>query len=55
MALKASSLGTCANCKKTVRPHTVCRHCGNYKGKVVVDIVGKELARQEKRKKRAQQ
>jgi large subunit ribosomal protein L32 len=54
LALKASSLSTCSNCKKATRPHAVCRHCGSYKGKTVVDIVGKELAKQEKRKKRAQ-
>ena len=55
MALKASSLTACTNCKKAKRPHTVCRHCGSYKGTTVVDIVGKEIAKQEKRKKRAQQ
>jgi hypothetical protein len=32
----------------------VCAHCGYYKGRVVVDVVGKALAKQEKRKKRAQ-
>lgn len=55
MALKSRALTSCANCKKPTRPHTVCRHCGSYKGRTVVDIVGKTLAKQEKRKKRAQQ
>lgn len=54
IALKASNLKACSNCKKMTRPHTVCRHCGSYKGRTVVDIVGKTLAKQEKRKKRAQ-
>lgn len=54
LTLKASSLKKCTHCGKPTRPHTVCAHCGYYKGRVVVDVVGKALAKQEKRKKRAQ-
>lgn len=55
LALKAKALIACANCKKMTRPHAVCRHCGWYRGRVVVDIVAKTLKKQEKRKKRQQQ
>ena len=54
MALNSRALKACSNCKKMTRPHAVCRHCGSYKGRTVVDIVGKTLAKQERRKKKAQ-
>lgn len=54
MALTARSLTPCSNCKKMIRPHMACRYCGSYRGRTVVDIVGKTLAKQERRKKRAQ-
>lgn len=31
----------CPNCKKTIKPHRVCKFCGFYKGKKVL-AVGKE-------------
>lgn len=30
---KPIKLVVCENCKKPVSPHTVCSHCGYYKGK----------------------
>jgi large subunit ribosomal protein L32 len=26
----------CDNCGNTIKPHTVCKHCGYYKGKQVI-------------------
>ncbi|OGN26039.1 MAG: 50S ribosomal protein L32, partial [Candidatus Yanofskybacteria bacterium RIFCSPLOWO2_01_FULL_45_72] len=35
LALKPLKLVACSHCKKTVRPHTLCLHCGYYKGREV--------------------
>jgi len=37
-ALKAASLTVCSHCKKTILPHTACKHCGYYRGRQVVKI-----------------
>jgi len=29
-------LSTCPNCNAAKRPHTVCKSCGYYKGRVVI-------------------
>lgn len=26
----------CTNCGKNIKPHTVCKYCGQYKGKKVI-------------------
>ena len=54
LALKKKVLLACSHCKKMIVPHTVCKYCGYYKGRLVVDIVGKKLSKQEKRKKAQQ-
>ncbi len=33
---------TCPNCKEPVRPHHVCRACGEYKGRAVLEIVTRD-------------
>ncbi|MEK7582392.1 MAG: 50S ribosomal protein L32 [Patescibacteria group bacterium] len=50
LALKAQSITTCSHCKKAVLPHIVCKSCGYYKGREVVNVLGKELKRQEKQR-----
>ncbi|MBM4252386.1 MAG: 50S ribosomal protein L32 [Deltaproteobacteria bacterium] len=35
-ALKATSFAYCTACGEAKLAHTVCKNCGNYKGKVVV-------------------
>ncbi|OGY31571.1 MAG: 50S ribosomal protein L32 [Candidatus Woykebacteria bacterium RIFCSPLOWO2_01_FULL_41_12] len=46
---KPTKLGTCANCKKPVVPHTVCESCGFYKGKQVLKVAEKvEIKKVEK-------
>lgn len=35
-ALKATSLSFCSECGEAKLAHTVCKNCGAYKGKVVV-------------------
>ncbi len=33
-ALAKPGLSTCSHCMEQKRPHTICPHCGTYKGKV---------------------
>jgi large subunit ribosomal protein L32 len=32
----------CSNCQKEILPHKICRYCGFYKGKQVVNKAKKE-------------
>ena len=52
LALKPKKLVECSQCKKNILPHLVCKYCGFYKGKEVVNVLAKELKKQEKIKKR---
>ncbi|OIP57339.1 MAG: 50S ribosomal protein L32 [Candidatus Levybacteria bacterium CG_4_10_14_0_2_um_filter_36_16] len=36
IAISASSISICKNCKTPNSPHTVCKTCGYYKGKKVI-------------------
>lgn len=37
-SLKPPGLSVCTECNRRIRPHVVCRHCGHYKGKKVIDV-----------------
>ena len=37
-ALKTFTLTTCSHCKRKIRPHQVCPHCGYYQGREVVKM-----------------
>ena len=28
----------CENCGNIIKPHTICKHCGYYKGKEVIKV-----------------
>ena len=45
-----AALTSCAKCGKSIRPHTVCKFCGYYKGKEFVNVLGK-LTKKEKKMK----
>ncbi len=34
-------LTVCQKCNASIKPHTVCKHCGYYKGREVIDVLGK--------------
>jgi large subunit ribosomal protein L32 len=34
----AANLTICPKCKKTARPHQVCRFCGYYKGREIIIV-----------------
>ncbi|OGM99327.1 MAG: 50S ribosomal protein L32 [Candidatus Yanofskybacteria bacterium RIFCSPHIGHO2_01_FULL_39_8b] len=52
LALKLLKLTDCSQCKKKTLPHSVCKYCGFYRGKEVVNVLAKELKKKEKIKKR---
>lgn len=52
LALKPLKLAACPHCKKKILPHLICKHCGYYQGKEVVNVLAKELKKAEKIKKR---
>ncbi|MDP2704823.1 MAG: 50S ribosomal protein L32 [Patescibacteria group bacterium] len=37
-ALKAEALSICPNCKSPVSRHTVCKNCGEYRGRKIVNV-----------------
>jgi len=39
--IKPTSLTTCKKCSKPVRPHVVCKNCGFYKGRDMLNILSK--------------
>jgi len=48
LALKPLNLAVCSHCKKEIMPHIVCKYCGYYKGKEIVNVLAKELKKKEK-------
>ena len=51
-ALLSPRMSVCSSCKAKVRPHTMCANCGNYRGKVVLDVAALTAKAQAKTKKR---
>lgn len=52
LALKAKSISVCPKCKKPVLPHCVCKNCGYYKGRQVIDVLAKLEKREKKQKQK---
>jgi len=53
LSLKKQSLIGCSQCKKMIRSHTVCKYCGFYKGREVVNVMARQLKKAEKKKHQA--
>ncbi len=49
-ALKKKALSICSNCKAKIIPHIVCKNCGYYNGRKVIDVL-KKTAKKEAKKK----
>lgn len=47
-ALKASAFAKCSNCGEKKKMHTVCKACGFYRGKNVINKVAKIEKKQKK-------
>ncbi len=50
ISIKVPSLGVCPKCKTPIVSHTVCKNCGYYKGKMVIDTM-KKLDKKERKVK----
>jgi large subunit ribosomal protein L32 len=48
--LSVSEAVVCKNCQKGVKAHVVCRYCGYYKGKEVINVNAKKERREKKAK-----
>ena len=55
LALKKQDLIACSQCKKMIKPHAICKYCGYYKGREVINVLAKTLKKQEKMKHRTAQ
>jgi large subunit ribosomal protein L32 len=53
-ALATTSTMACGNCGRRIRSHRVCPHCGFYKGRQVLKVMGKVERRAAKKKALAQ-
>lgn len=49
-ALKAAQFSACPHCGQAVLPHQICKNCGYYKGRRVIDVLAK-LDKKERKKK----
>ncbi|OGN27165.1 MAG: 50S ribosomal protein L32 [Candidatus Yanofskybacteria bacterium RIFCSPLOWO2_01_FULL_44_88] len=49
LALKPKKLSACPQCKRNILPHMMCKFCGYYKGREIVNVLAKELKKKEKR------
>ena len=50
--LEKPTLASCSKCGKEVQPHILCRNCGYYKGKEVVDVFKKMDKKEQKEKQK---
>lgn len=48
--IKPSALVVCKKCGKKILSHQVCKYCGHYKGKEVINVLAK-LSKKEKKEK----
>ena len=49
-ALKVLKLASCPKCGQAVLPHQVCRNCGSYQNREVIDILAKLTKKEQKKK-----
>ena len=45
---KSPSISYCDNCHEAVKSHQICKNCGFYKGKQLVDVSDKKEVIEEK-------
>jgi large subunit ribosomal protein L32 len=50
--IKPAVLSVCQKCGKPVKPHTVCKNCGFYKGREIIDVLSKLTKKEKKQKER---
>lgn len=52
LALKPMGLVSCTHCHKPKLPHRVCKSCGFYGEKEVINVLARELKKKEKHKQK---
>lgn len=52
LAKKLKTLAICPQCKSPIVPHRVCKDCGFYNGKDVLELEKKAQAKEARRKER---
>lgn len=50
--IRPAALTVCSKCGKSVRPHTICKNCGYYKGKEIINVLGKLTKKEKKMRER---
>ena len=50
-----ATLTTCQKCQAKVRPHTICKQCGYYKGKEMINVMAKLTKKERKIKEKEMQ
>ncbi|HCX27969.1 MAG TPA: 50S ribosomal protein L32 [Candidatus Portnoybacteria bacterium] len=51
-ALKLLSMGKCPKCGQEIMPHQVCKNCGTYQGRQVIDVLKKLTKKEQKKRKK---
>ena len=51
-ALKVQKIFFCPKCGQAVLPHQVCRNCGTYKNREMIDVLKKLTKREQKKRKK---
>ncbi|MDP2650405.1 MAG: 50S ribosomal protein L32 [bacterium] len=54
-SLKEPRLSTCPKCNAAHLRHRMCRECGTYRGRTVVDVAAKQESRMKRREERLRQ
>lgn len=54
LKLTAAALEKCAKCGSPLLPHTLCDHCGFYKGKEMIAVLAKLDKKERKRREKDQ-
>ncbi len=52
LALHSLKLAKCVKCGQPVLPHQVCKNCGTFKGRQVIDVLKKLTKREQKKRQR---
>jgi len=47
-----AALTNCQKCNAPVRPHTICKRCGHYKGQEFINVLGKLTKKERKIKEK---
>jgi len=53
LALSGQLTVACTQCTKQIRPHTVCKFCGYYKGREVVKVLARQMKKAQKKKEQS--